>query len=237
MRVLGIDTATAVGALGIIDGSHTVYEKSMLVRPGGAERFPSLIQQALREIGWVPKNIDLIAVGQGPGSYTGVRVGMTIAKGMAYSLSVPLVSVSTLYVLAANAATRPGLICPMLESRREEVYAALYFRQETSVTEVLPPGAWLAKEFCADLRKKMKDTPILFLGEGAVAYRELILNLLGAQAVFGEDEENLINGATLARLALAYWEETGEDALYSCQPLYLKRTEAEVRWAEQGRGL
>lgn len=233
MRVLGIDTATAIGALGIIDGAHTIYEKSMPVRPGGAERFPSLIQQALREIGWAPKNIDLIVAGQGPGSYTGVRVGVTIAKGMAFSLAVPLVGINTLYALAANASARSGLICPLLESRKEEVYAGLYFREEATLTEVTPPGAWQTTEFCAYLRKMKPDTPILFLGEGAIAYQDVIFNVLGVQAVFGEEEENLINGATLAHLGLAYWEETGENALYSCLPLYLKQTEAEVRLAER----
>src|SRR5690554_825254 len=237
MRVIGIDTSTALGALGLIDGAHTLFDQSMSVRPGGAERFPVLIKKALTNIGLTPENLDLVVVGAGPGSYTGVRVGITIAKGMAFALGLPMVGVSTLYGLAANASGRPGLICPLLNSRRDEVYAALYFRRETTLTEVFPAGAWSVGELCAYLQDQMASTPILFVGEAVVSARETISKALGAWAVFGEEQENLVNGTTLARLGLAKWERTNRNELYTCLPLYLKRTEAEVRLEERrGQG-
>lgn len=233
MRVLGIDTSGDMGSLGLIDGAHTLYEGEMPVRPGGAERLPAFIQKALNNVGWDPGFLELIVVGKGPGSYTGVRVGIAIAKGLAFSLKIPLVGVNTLYALAANTRGRPGFICPVLESRRGEVYAALYFRKDSALKEVNPPGAWEIQELCRNLMEK--DTSLFFLGDGARLYKDIIRNSLGARAIFGDERENRVNGAVLAQSGLAYWEKSGTDEKYTLLPLYLKRTEAEIRW-DEGRG-
>ncbi len=232
MRVLGLDTALPFGAVGLIDGGHLLYEEKIPIRPGGGERIPALIDKALRVVGWRPEYLDLVAVGRGPGSYTGIRVGLAIAKGLAYSLGIPLVGVSTLMALAANNPGWPGLVCPVLDARRGMVYTALYLRKEQgNWVELRPAEICPLPELIAMLKKE--KLPVLFLGDGARLYREEITTALGPAAVFrGEGETDQVSGGIVAFLGLLRRQERNEDELYTCLPLYLQRTEAEIRWGK-----
>ncbi|NLW08835.1 MAG: tRNA (adenosine(37)-N6)-threonylcarbamoyltransferase complex dimerization subunit type 1 TsaB [Firmicutes bacterium] len=232
MRVLGLDTALPFGAVGLIDGGHLLYEEKIPIRPGGGERIPALIDKALRVVGWRPEYLDLVAVGRGPGSYTGIRVGLAIAKGLAYSLGIPLVGVSTLMALAANNPGWPGLVCPVLDARRGMVYTALYLRKEQgNWVELRPAEICPLPELIAMLKKE--KLPVLFLGDGARLYREEITTALGPAAVFrGEGETDQVSGGIVAFLGLLHRQERNEDELYTCLPLYLQRTEAEIRWGK-----
>ena len=231
MRVLGLDTALPFGAVGLIDGGHLLYEEKIPIRPGGGERIPALIDKALRVVGWRPEYLDLVAVGRGPGSYTGIRVGLAIAKGLAYSLGIPLVGVSTLMALAANTPGWPGLVCPVLDARRGMVYTALYAQEEGNWVERRPPELCLLTELTAGLKKV--NVPLLFVGEGARLYRNEITAVLGPAAAFPEKENgerDRVNGGIVALLGLRRRQEKNEDELYTCLPLYLQRIEAEIRW-------
>lgn len=231
MRTLGIDTSGQKGSLGLIDGSRIIYQDNPVVRPGGAERFPALIEEALTGVGWDPHHLELVVVGKGPGSYTGVRVGLTIAKGLAFTLGIPLVGISTLYALAAKVRKWPGLICPILESRKNEVYAGLYQQIEAELEEVSPPGIWEITALCESLAEK--DLPLLLVGEGVERRRTTFQERLGSRGAFGAEPENLIQGAVLARCGLEYWQKTRTDEVFSCLPVYLRKTEAEIRWAKK----
>ncbi len=215
MRVLGLDTALPFGAVGLIDGGHLLYEEKIPIRPGGGERIPALIDKALRVVGWRPEYLDLVAVGRGPGSYTGIRVGLAIAKGLAYSLGIPLVGVSTLMALAANNPGWPGLVCPVLDARRGMVYTALYLRKEQgNWVELRPAEICPLPELIAMLKKE--KLPVLFLGDGARLYREEITTALGPAAVFrGEGETDQVSGGIVAFLGLLHRQERNEDELYT----------------------
>ncbi|NLY89856.1 MAG: tRNA (adenosine(37)-N6)-threonylcarbamoyltransferase complex dimerization subunit type 1 TsaB [Firmicutes bacterium] len=234
MRVLGIDTSLPTGTVGLIDGVHILYEGRIPIRPGGGERIPALIDKALQVVGWRPEYLDLVAVGRGPGSYTGVRVGLAIGKGIAYSLGIPMVGVNTLLALAANNPGWPGLLCPVLDARRGRVYTGLYLRKEQgNWVELRPPELCLLAELTAELKKE--KTPVLFVGQGARLYREEITAALGPAAVFHGKEEgeiDQVSGVTVAFLGLLRWQKKNEDELFTCLPLYLQRTEAEIRWGK-----
>lgn len=232
MRVLGIDTALPFGAVGLSENGQILYEEKIPIRPGGGERIPALIAKALQTVGWRPEDLDLVVAGRGPGSYTGIRVGLAIGKGLAYSLGIPLTGVSTLLALAANYPDWAGLVCPVFDARRGMVYTALYSQDEQgNWVELRPPELCLLAELTAGLKKK--NAPLLFVGEGARLYREEITTTLGPAAVFQEGEEgeaDRVNGGVLALLGLRRWQEKSENELYTCLPLYLQRTEAEIRW-------
>jgi len=231
VRVLGIDTATRTGALALLDGERVVWSEQAVIRPGGSEQLPAVLAEALRVTAVSPEELTLIAVGVGPGSYTGVRVGLAIAKGLAFGLNLPLVGVPTLEALAANRQTGQ-LVCPLVKSRKGEVYAALYRWQGAQLVAIDPPGIWGLEELAA--RLKARGEKVVFLGEELDEARGLLADRLPEQACFGEGKENLVDGAAIARLGLAEWEKNKENQLYTALPLYLRRTEAEVRWAERG---
>src|SRR5690554_4999394 len=196
MRVLGIDTSLRAGTVGLIDGVHVLYEEKIAVRPGGGEKISALIQKVLLSVGWLPEYLDLVVAGKGPGSYTGVRVGLAVAKGIAYSLGIPLISVNTLLALAANHQGWPGLICPVLDARRRTVYAGLYLRKERDLKELRPPEVWPVEELIEFLRQQ--KLPVLFLGDGA--YRNEFTSGLGPAGIY--KLECSVNGAVLAVLGL-----------------------------------
>src|SRR5690554_1995630 len=227
MRVLGIDTSLRAGTVGLIDGVHVLYEEKIAVRPGGGEKISALIQKVLLSVGWLPEYLDLVVAGKGPGSYTGVRVGLAVAKGIAYSLGIPLTGVNTLLALAANHPEWPGLICPVLDSRRGTVYAGLYVRKERDLEELRPPEVWSIQELIEFLKKQ--KPPVLFLGDGV--YRDELSVALGPAGIY--KQEYSVNGAVLAALGLIRRQEREENELYTCLPLYLRRTEAEIRREER----
>lgn len=232
MRVLGIDTATKTGAVGLLDGEEVVFAEQTIIRPGGSEKLPALLAEALRITGWRPEDLELIAVGVGPGSYTGVRVGLAIAKGLAFGLNLPLVGVSTLQALATNIRPTDQLICPLVKSRKGEVYAGLYQREEDNLVELASPAIWGLEELAFKL--KVRGERIIFLGEELDEYQTYLADFFKAQALFGLEKENLVDGTEIARLGLVEWEKNKENQLYTALPLYLRRTEAEVRWEERG---
>lgn len=223
MRVLGLDTSLPTGTVGLIDGVNVLYEEKIAVRPGGGEKIPALIQKALQSVGWRPKYLELVVAGKGPGSYTGVRVGLAVAKGLAYSLGIPLVSINTLLALAANDQGWPGLVCPVLDARRRTVYAGLYRRQEWDLSELRPPEVWPVEDLIEFLRRQ--KTPVLFLGDGA--YRDELTAGLGSAVRY--KREDSVHGAVLAGLGLTRWQKRKKNELYTGLPLYLRRTEAEIR--------
>ncbi len=235
MRVLGIDTATRIGSIGFIDGDQVVFDDQVKIKPGGAEKLPAVLNEAFNKTGRRLEELQLIAVGMGPGSYTGLRVGMAIAKGLAFGLGIPLVGIVTLEALAVNAQQQGALICPVLKSRKGEVYAGLYQKKAGFLEELLPPMIWEPEKLVDLLREKRK--PVVFLGEGIEEHTDYFSSAMENFALFGTGVENLVHGAELARLGRAEWEKNKENQLYTCLPLYLRRTEAEVRWEERSCGV
>lgn len=232
MRVLGIDTSTRMGVIGYRAEGETVFSERVEIKPGGSEQLPALIKEAFARAGRPLQEVDLITVGVGPGSYTGVRVGLAIGKGLAFGLGIPLVGVSTLAALAMNGRPEAELICPLAKSRRGEVYAGLYRKEQGWPVEVAPPAIWEVSRLAKVLQEK--GQPVFFLGEAIEEAGPDLKAALREGAFFGHGPENSVDGGKLAALGERKWEKTRENELDTVLPLYLRRTEAEVRWEERG---
>ncbi|NLY90969.1 MAG: tRNA (adenosine(37)-N6)-threonylcarbamoyltransferase complex dimerization subunit type 1 TsaB [Firmicutes bacterium] len=231
MRVLGIDTSARIGAVGYRAGGRTVFSEQLAIKPGGSEQIPVLIEEAFARTGHHLRELDLITVGVGPGSYTGVRVGLAIGKGLAFGLGLPLVGVPSLAALAMNGRSEAALICSLAKSRQGEVYAGLYRNTQGFPVEVAPPAIWEVPRLAAVLKEEGR--PVLFLGEVLDEIGQDLAAALKEAASFGRGPENIVDGANLAALGEAKWERTQTNELDTVLPLYLRRTEAEVRWAER----
>ena len=138
MRVLGIDTSAQSGAVGMIEGEQVVFSERVLIRPGGSEQIPAIIAAALARSGRDVKELELIAVGIGPGSYTGVRVGLAIGKGRPLAWR-PSGWGPHLRALAMNGRPRPGSSVHW-RGPGGEVYAGLYRPDREGPAEVAPPA-------------------------------------------------------------------------------------------------
>jgi tRNA threonylcarbamoyladenosine biosynthesis protein TsaB len=166
MPTLALDTATQVASVAVTDGKDILAEITLGPARSHSERILPAIDLLLTEVGLTIGGIDTIAVSKGPGSFTGLRIGLSLAKGLAGGRNIPLVSVSTLRVLAEQAILHRGFVTPLLSAQRGQFYAALYKSsgaelQEEKADTVIGPE---------DLRKWVDETngvPLLLTGEAA----------------------------------------------------------------------
>ncbi|KZE39661.1 tRNA threonylcarbamoyladenosine biosynthesis protein TsaB [Bhargavaea cecembensis] len=222
---LGLDTANAPLSVALVrDGELLVELNSAMGLNHSAGAMPA-VEQLFKRAGIRPADIDAIAVSEGPGSYTGVRIGVTIAKTLAWTLDKPLVGVSSLRVLASNVFTYGVTISPLIDARRGNVYAGLYRRGEGDTLECLMEDRHMALSDLLD-RLKKEGNPVVFVGEGARKNEEILrgaLGELGRRAHFTQDIPR-------ASLLITEAQRTEPEAVHSFVPEYRRITEAEANW-------
>ncbi len=145
MNLLAIETATPVCAAALTRGETLVVEYRAAIRNAHGRLLTRVIDRLLADAGWQPGDLEALAVSIGPGSFTGLRIGLALAKGIALAREIPIAAVPTLEVLAAQAPVERGLIAPLVRSRADEYYIALYERSDGGLTalqevQILPWG-------------------------------------------------------------------------------------------------
>jgi len=214
MNILCIDTTTSVCSVSLCAGKEVLFHRINLEEHQHAKLLPLFAQEALTWLDQQGLTLDAVAVSQGPGSYTGLRIGVATAKGLAYGHQVPLIAVDTLQLIAASAALThtDGLICPMIDARRMEVYDAIYSPELTTIREVaatiVEPSTYL---------QWLEKGPIYFCGDGA-AKTEPIIQHPNARYLTGIVPDARFMGA-LANNKLT--NNQTEDIAYF-EPFYLK---------------
>lgn len=180
MRILGIDTATAIGSIGLVEDGRVIAERSWEAPSGHARTLAPIVRGVCAAAQWPPTSADAVAISIGPGSFTGLRIGLGFAKGLAYAGKMAMVPVPTLDALAVVADADPGeLVCPILDARKGELYAALYAVPERGRVEQLW-GPVLARP--EDLVGRV-GTRCRFLGDGVAMCADRIERVLGRDAL------------------------------------------------------
>lgn len=218
--ILNIDTATEEGGVCItVDGNTVAIDVSNEQKDHAGWVQPA-IQKVLREAGYKIKNIHAVAVTSGPGSYTGLRVGMATAKGICYALQIPLITINTLKVMAyavvqqqdAQTLAGPALYCPMIDARRMEVFTAIY---DSRLVEIIQPTACVLDD--STFKEALNKTAIFFFGNGSAKWKHLCKN---NNARFIESKISLVS--YLGKMATSlYFEGKFSDLAYE-NPVYLK---------------
>lgn len=179
MRILHIETATGVCSAALSQGEKLLAERTVNEANVHAERLTVFCEEIMQEAGMAFSQLDAVCVSKGPGSYTGLRIGVSAAKGFCYALNIPLLAVNTLEALAhgMRQEAAPGtLLCPMLDARRMEVYYALY-NENAEEVQATAPLVVDAGSFAAVLEKQ----PVLFAGDGMPKCRPLLESFANAQ--------------------------------------------------------
>ncbi len=229
MLILGIETSTKTCSIALTDGKKLRDEISLHLGLSHSQRVIPLLDEILERNGIAIKDIDGIAVSVGPGSFTGIRVGVSTARGLAQSLNVPLVGIPSLDGLAFGMETSGELVCPMIDALRREIYTALYDgRERLTPVQLIGIEDWL-KIF------KDKEKTIHFLGEAVDLYENLIKDFLKKKAKIVNKERRYVSAGRVAELGLQKLV-SGEGKKYDqVFPLYIRRAEAEVKWEEKER--
>ncbi|ATH94496.1 tRNA (adenosine(37)-N6)-threonylcarbamoyltransferase complex dimerization subunit type 1 TsaB [Bacillus glycinifermentans] len=228
MTTLAIDTSNLTLGVALVRNGKVIAEHISHLKKNHSVRAMPAIDELLQECGLEPSDLSKIAVAKGPGSYTGVRIGVTIAKTLAWSLNIPVASVSSLEVLAANGHFFSGVICPLFDARRGQVYTGLYRYDDNNRLEALEDDQNILLE---DWLKKLKDIEqqVLFLGNDTDIHQEVIEKILGTQAVIGGASLHLPRPSELALIG----ERKEPEPKHGLVPNYIRLAEAEAKWLEK----
>lgn len=259
MNILAIDTSTWALAVAVSQGGRLAGEINSYLAKNHAARLMPAVHYLLDSLDLAPSDLDLIAVGSGPGSYTGVRIGVTAAKTIAWALKLPLLGLSSLQAIAQNKADFAGLIVPLMDARRGQVYAGLYRGRQAPLWSAestlesekmvkkgwLAPqsGSWLAapvardriqplEELLKEVEDRLEGDAALFVGPGVAIHGQKIKETLGERAILAEPEACSITGRALADLAWQYRDQRTEK-IHTFVPRYLQLAEAEKKWMER----
>ena len=219
MNILAVDTSALTASVALMqDGQIITGELSFTTKLTHSQTLMPMIDELLRSTNLNIKDIDRFALSTGPGSFTGLRIGIGTIKGLSYGLDKGVVCVNTLEALAHNVSTSPFLICPIMDARRSQVYNALYRSCENGLLCIEEPRALSIEELCLSLNEKT-----IFVGDGVRVYKDTITSLMKDKAVFAPPQHCLQRAASVAFASL-YKEETPPECVTAT---YLRKPQAE----------
>jgi tRNA threonylcarbamoyladenosine biosynthesis protein TsaB len=244
MKILAIETSTLLGGIAILDDSSgLIAEVKLNVKSTHSERLMTEIVHALEKTSLLPDDIDAFAVSIGPGSFTGLRIGLSTVKGFSYATGKPIVAVPTLEALSWNFPYCRYPVCTMLDARKKEVYAAVFQWKGTGFRRMIDEMSVKVD----NLLEKMTDSNsplslfskggemgfiggrILFTGEGALLYRETLIEVMGEKALFPPADKMVPSPANVAYLGLQKAVKGEFSEPVSLVPFYVRKSEAEIK--------
>ena len=230
MKVIGIDTSTKVATISIIDEEKVIGEYSLSKDMSHSEKLMPMIKEVLDNVDISISEIDLFAVGVGPGSFTGLRIGAATAKSFAHLFDKPIIGVSTLETLAYNMNLSDSIIMPMLDARRDRVYTALYRFEDLAMEEIEASQILEIN----DIGDKLKDYDrIIVNGEGSLIYKKEIEGALGGKVRFASLGQNVPRSVSICELALKKYNKGERDDLFTLTPDYIRPSQAERELKEK----
>lgn len=222
MIYLGIDTSNSPLAIALVKEDTILIEESTNLKINHSLTAMPAIEEMMAKAKITPAQLTHIAVAEGPGSYTGVRIGLTIAKTLAWSLEIPLHMVSSLKVLAANGQYFDGIICPLMDARRGTAFIAAY--EGKNLDLLIADQHSEVRDFLIQLKEM--ERPVLFVGIDVEIHKELILEILGEWASFAPPQNRLPRASNLIMLA----KQSEEQNVHHAVPEYRRITEAEANY-------
>lgn len=220
MRILGIDTSTTVASVAIVTSEQVIAEMSLNNKKTHSQKLMQLVELVLTHNDLSLDEIDRIAVGVGPGSFTGLRIGVTTAKGLAHGGKLPLVEISSLAALANNLAIETP-ICAMMDARRETVFTSFYNAGDSEESQI----------HIDEVIKRCENlTTVTFVGDGALKHRQYLIDALGDKARFAPVHLNQIQASSLCQLAMEVDQTKTYDDVHVS---YLRKSQAEREYDER----
>ena len=228
MKILAVDTATKSCSVAIVDKESLLAEMTVVNEQTHSKHLLDMVRLVVKHSGLNLSDLNGFAVTRGPGSFTGLRIGISSVKGFAAAQGKPIVGVSSLDVLARQVSFSPYLISSLIDARRDEVYSARYRYKDGNLIkegteQAVSPG---------DALDEINE-PCIFVGSGAVLYRKAIKDKLGENANFAQAYENIIRASTVALLSMDRFENDDTDDVETFVPNYLRKSDAQLKLHEK----
>ena len=228
MRILGIETSTYSGSIAVLGEEGILGEYFFNVGPTHTEKLVPSIDWLLCELGMEKTDLTGVAVSLGPGSFTSLRVGISTAKGICFSLGIPLIGISSLKTLAMNLPFASCDICPVIDARKGEVFTAL-FRSDNGKLQRKLEDMVVSPEKLVEIIKEKT----IFIGDGALLYKDFLEDNLRGDIMFSPLNMNFPRASSVALSEIGKFEEDRDnnyecDELMNLAPRYLRKSEAEI---------
>lgn len=224
MNLLAVDTSGPVAGVAVMRDGQIAYEGAAVNRMTHSVNLMPMVEEALNKSGVDIAQIDLFAAVTGPGSFTGVRIGVSTVKGLAHGSGKPCIGINALEALAAGITGGDSLICPIQDARAGQVYAAAFEGGFPPVRRMEDEAAVLA-DFVKRAAELAKGRTLFFVGDGVAVHRHAIEAMPGVCAVFAPAHLCFLRPAAVAALACGRAEQARD--YLSLQPYYLRAPQAE----------
>ena len=223
MKILGMDTSSPSGSVALLDGNHLVSESLVEGSPAYSDKLLFEIDAMLKSSGTKLNEIDGFVITTGPGSFTGLRVGISLLKGFILATEKPFASVNTLEAYAETVQPGPYAICPVLDARKKEIYTALFNTEDNQCIRSTPDQAISATGLCDQITQ-----PTAFVGNGLDVYRDVFTSCLKEKFVHNVPIKDLTVAASAVLIANV--EENLHYDLDSLMINYVRPSEAELNF-------
>ena len=222
MRILAVDTSTPVGSIAIVEGPLLKAQHILNISATHNQRLLPGIDRILMETECSLNDLDALAVSLGPGSFTGLRIGISIVKGLAWATGKPLAGIPTLDALATNIPFVSHPICPVLDARKGEIYTALFRWGDEQLPQRLTDYMAIKPEDLVDL---ISEKTVL-VGDALLSHGDYLVKELGERLVQAPPHLNVVHASSVAWLAWQKLRRGIHQDVSSCTPLYVRPSEA-----------
>ena len=227
MKILAVDTSTKTCSVAVVENFSLLAEQTLISTQTHSRHLMEMINNVVKLSGCKFSDIDGFAVTKGPGTFTGLRIGISTVKGLASALDKPVIGLSSLKALAMQTVTS-SLVCAMLDARRDEVYSGFYRYATFGEKKRLLKNEVCETVLPVEQALKGVSEGCTFIGDGAVAYQETIIKIMGDHAVFTPPCLNTLFASTVAYAALEKIQGNGFDTMESLLPCYIRKPDAKI---------
>ncbi len=218
MNILCVDTSSVYASCALLKDGQIISEKTILSGLVHSKSIMPLVEQVLEGVNMDVEEVDIFSCVAGPGSFTGVRIGVCAIKGLAQAMNKPCYQVNTLDCLKENVPYFKT-VCPILDARRGQVYSAVYEDGEIIREHDVCP--------LEDVLEFLKNKKTLFLGDGVKVFKDKIISVLGENAIFACAQHNFLRAASGAYLTLKAYSENKLITYNELDAIYLRKPQAE----------
>ena len=229
MKILAIDTSSNICSVSILEDNTVIIEKHNDDEKTHSQKLMPLIDEMFKESSLALDDIDLLACSQGPGSFTGIRIGISTVKAFADVKHIPIIGVSSLESLAYNVSNQ-GLIATLIDAKHDNVYFALYELNNNKYTQIIEPVSDTIFNVIQTL--KSYSTPITFVGDGSIFHKDLLTKEISS-CNFASDDQNVQTSISIAKAAFDKQSVSDYRPSYTLSPIYLKKSQAEINLENQ----